>query len=336
MARVRSEIERAQRDLSRERELIDDYLSNEDREQALQYLETDYDCTLLTLRRELLRLEIQLQTSIRSAERIYRRIAGVPWAYRVSRRRLRSWIQQAADSCTLRILAVSPGHSLLLGLLEPVSGLHMHLTPESVAEGALGRLPKAGPDFDVCLVELIDLEAPRARELLDAVAGRLKNPGTILVHWHDQGSVPLRSVHNQIVQFALDRGCRVNAYYAGSWASANAVRTFQQARKTPAWRRMVPLAWFAALAVSAELRERTRNTQVMTIPKHCSSAIFQIEMQSQEVLDSIAAQIDSKPQKATLIKALPRARKAHPAGRPSNREPTGVVGFSEEHAGSKQ
>jgi hypothetical protein len=114
------------------------------------------------------------------------------------------------------------------------------------------------------------------------------------------------------------------------------VKAFQQARNTPAWRRMVPLAWLAALAVFAELRERSRKTQVMTIPKNCSSATFQIEMPSQEVPDSIAAQIDSKPQKATLIKALPHARKAHPAGRPSNREPTGVAGLSEEHAGSKQ
>ena len=237
MAAVRSEIERAQHDLSRERELIDEYLSNDDREQALQYLETEYDGTFQTLRRELLRLEIQLQTSIRSVERIYRLIAGVPWAYRLSRRRLRSWIQEAADTCTLRILAVCPAHSLLLGILEPVSGLDMHLSPESAAQGALGRLPKTGPDFDVCLVELIYLEAPRARELLDAVAGHLKKPGTILFHWHDQGTVPLRSVHSQIVQFALNRGCHVNAHYAGSWASAQAAKAFHRLRNTPTWRR---------------------------------------------------------------------------------------------------
>jgi hypothetical protein len=336
MSRVRSEIERAQRDLGRERELIDEYLSNEDREQALQYLETEYDGTLQTLLGELARLETQLQTSIRLVERIYRRIAGVPWAYRVSRRRLRSWIQQAADSGTLRILAVSLAHSLLLELLEPVSGLHMHLTPESVAKGALGRLPKAGPDFDVCLVELIDLEVPRAREMLDTVAGRLKKPGTILVHWHDQGSVPLRSVHNQIVQFALDRGCHVNAHYAGSWASAQAAKAFHRLKNTPKWRQVMPLVSFGAFSVFAELRERLRKKQLTRIPKYASSAAFQIEMLSREVLHSIAAQIDSKPQKATLIKALPRARKAHPAARPSNRQPVGIAGFSEEPAGNKQ
>ena len=94
-------------------------------------------------------------------------------------------------------------------------------------------------------------------ELLDAVAGHLKQPGTILVHWHDQGMVPLRSVHSQIVQFTLDRGCHASAYYAGSWASANALRVpagEEHAGGAPP----VPLVCLAALALVAELRERIR------------------------------------------------------------------------------
>ena len=320
--------------MSHERELIDEHLSNEDQEQALQYLRAEYAGTLQTLRQELAQLEAQLQT-VNSAERIYRRIAGVSWAYRSSRRRLRTWIHEAADNRTLQILAVCPVHSLLLGILEPVSGLHIHLTPESVADGALRMLPKAGPDFDICLVELIDLEGPRAMELLGVVAGHLKQPGTILVHWHDQGTVPLQSVHSQIVQFTLDRGCHASAHYAGSWASAKALRTFQEARHTPAWRRLFPLACLGALALFAELRERFRKKRVKTIPKYCSSAAFHIEAPSLEGVNSDAALKGVKVQKPIPTKAQPRGRRTQLAARERKREPTSIASVSEERVGGK-
>jgi hypothetical protein len=189
----------------------------------------------------------------------------------------------------------------------------MHLTPEPVAEGALSLLPKASPKFDRCLVELSDVEAPRATELIEAIAARLKKPGTMLIHWHDQGTVPLRSIHSQIIQFAFDRGCQARACYAGSWASVNAARAFQQARQTPAWRRrLFPLAGFAALAVLAELRERTRRNEVTTFPKYCSSAVFNIEMPSQEVVDESTVSIGSRSQKAPLINTQPVIRKIRP------------------------
>ena len=224
-----------------------------------------------------------------------------------SRRRLRIWLRQVANDLTYPILAVCPGYSRLLGILEPISGLHMHLTPESVAEGALSMLPKAIPHFDCCLVELSDVEAPRAAELIEAIAARLKKPGTMLIHWHDQGTVPLRSVHNQIVQFALDRGCQASAHYAGSWASAKAARAFQQARQTSGWRRLFPSARLTALAVLAELRERARRNELTTIPQYCSSAVFKIEMPSEEIVKS-AAPIGSRSQKAKVINTRPRPK----------------------------
>lgn len=326
MGRVRSEIERAQHDLSRERELIDEYLSNEDREQALQYLDAEYQGTLQTLRRELLRLETQLQSPIRSGERIYRRIAGVPWAYRSSRRRLRSWMHDAADKRTLRMLAVCPAHSLLLGLLEPVSGVQIHLTPEAVFAGSLRVLPNEGPDFGLCLVELTDLQAPRATELLDGVARCLKQPGIILVHWHDQGTVPLRSVHSQIVQFALDRGCHVNAHYAGSWASAQAARTFHRLKSTPKWRQVMPSISFATFTFFGELRERLRKKPLTTIPEYVSSAAFQIETPSPEAIASIAAPRGSTSLKPPTIKTKPHAPKTEAVTHRMHRERTGIAG----------
>ena len=212
----------------------------------------------------------------------------------------------------------------------------MHLTSESVADGALRMLPQAGSsNFDVCIVELSNLEAPLAAELLDAVAGRLKHLGTLIVHWHDQGTVPLRSVHSQIVQFTLDRGCNASAHYAGSWASARAGRKFRQARSAPTWRRLVSLVWWVLLAVLAELRERSRRNQVTTIPKYCSSATFRIELPSPEVIDAIQGQIGWKSQRPALTEAQPRTRKTQ-AAQQRNGDVIAVAGLSEGQTGDRQ
>src|SRR5262249_159516 len=112
-ARIRSEIERAQDDLTKECDLIDAYLSNDDREHASRYLEAEFESKLQGLHQELARLDSELRTRTRSAARFYRRIAGACYAYRVSRRRLRKLIRRAADDRTLRILAVCPAYSVL-------------------------------------------------------------------------------------------------------------------------------------------------------------------------------------------------------------------------------
>jgi len=311
MARISAEMKEAEADFNQEQTEIDRYLSNDEREEALKYSEAEHANTLNEFRQALARRETQFEMRIDSAERILRRIAGMPWAYRMSRRRLRTWLRQMANDLTFPILAVCPNYSRILEILEPGSGLHMQLTPESVADGALSKLPKISATFDCCLIELSDVEAPRAPELLEAIAARLKPQGMMLIHWHDQGTVPLRSVQTQIVQFALDRGSHVSARYAGSWASATAVRAFQQASQTPAWRRLFPLARLVGLAVLAELRERARRTELTTIPKYCSSAAFKIEMPSQDVVQSAAAPIASRLQKKRYRKTDPAAPQVH-------------------------
>jgi hypothetical protein len=323
-ARISSTIEHAQSDLARERDLIDEYLSNDDQERALRYLEAEYESTLQALHQELARLDSQLQTHAQSGVWSYRRITAASYPYRVSRRRLRKLIWQAADNRTLRILAVCPAHSLLFGILDDIPGLRTHLTFEAVADGALRMLPQAAPNFDLCLIELIDLDASRTKELLDTIAAQLSEPGTLLLHWHDQGIIPLRSVHNQIVQFALDRACNANANYAGSWASACATRALHQVRSAPAWRRLVPFVRLAVLAVLADLRERARRTPVTTIPNHCSSATFHVEIPSRAsvalVADSIVIGL-AKP----ASNARSQTSETKVAAQQSNIETTGIA-----------
>src|SRR3984893_8263738 len=295
---IRSRVGRAERYLIQERKLIDEHLSDKGRKRALQYLEAEYAERFRLWGQQMARLEAQLQTSIRSGNPIRQRIAGAGLAYRVSRHQLRKWIRQMGDDHMLRILAVCPIHSLLLGILEPVTALQVHLTPEAVANGALGMLPQAGADFDVCLLELIDVGPRHARQLLDAVAERLKRPGTILVHWHDRGAVPLRSFHNQIVQFTLDRAYHASAHYAGSWASTKAAEASGWwPRGAPRWRRLGLLACLPAVTILAELRERTRKKQAVTMPKYCSSATFQIELPAGQPADPMKkASLGSKSQ----------------------------------------
>jgi hypothetical protein len=167
-------------------------------------------------------------------------------------------------------------------------------------------LPQANANFDLCLVELADFEANRTKELLDAIAGQLIEPGTILVHWHDQGRVSLQSIHHQIVQFALDRACQANAQYAGSWASAYAARALYRMMNPPMWRRLVPLALLPALAVLAEFRERARKNQVSTIPKYCSSATFHIEIPSQTSVALVKAPTGAEVERCASTKVEPR------------------------------
>ena len=66
--RITSEIAVAESRLSKERELIDEYLSDEDREQALQYLDAEYADNLQEARHQLARLENRLQAPIQAAD----------------------------------------------------------------------------------------------------------------------------------------------------------------------------------------------------------------------------------------------------------------------------
>jgi hypothetical protein len=188
-----------------------------------------------------------------------------------------------------------------------MSGLHLHLTPDSVADGALSTLPKTGATFGNCVVELSDVEAQRVTELLEAIAARLNKPGTMLIYWHDRGTLPLRLAHNQIVKLAFDRGYQVSAYYAGSWASANAQRAFKLSFKPPKWRRLFPLVRFAVLVVLAEFCERARRNELTSIPNYCSSAVFKIDLPLQEVVES-AAPTALRLRKATVRRTRPAAR----------------------------
>jgi hypothetical protein len=266
--------------LSKERNLIDEYLSDDEREQALQYLEAEYADTLKSHRQQLAELESRLKIPVHSAAWNLDRVVGTAWAYRLSRRRLRNWIRQAAEKQPVRMVTVFQPQSLLSGLFEKIPGCHMHLTPESVLNGCMQMLPQASPRFDVCIVELIDdLGEFQIKQLLNALAGHLTQPGSIFVHWHDRGSIPLRSVHNQVVELALHDGARqVHALFVGSWASSYVTHVLSRARSARAWRRLFLLGWIPAIAALAELFDRARRKELTSMPRYCSSAIFHIEL----------------------------------------------------------
>ena len=200
----------------------------------------------------------------------------------------------------------------------------MHLTPESVINGSLQLLPQASPHFDVCIVELIDLGETHAKQLLSALTEHLSQFGTLLVHWHDWGSVPLEVVHSQIVQLTIDRAYNARAYFAGSWASSYVTQALSRARSTAAWRRLFPLAWIPTLAVGAELIERTRRTQITTLPKYCSSAVFHIEIPSREAVNAVQARTSSGLQELTVIRTQPRTPKVEMTAHPMKRQSGGV------------
>jgi hypothetical protein len=287
--RIASEIETKQSKWSKERELIDEYLSDENWQQALRYLEEECAANFEPLRQ----LECRLQAPIQPADWITRQIAGAPWVYRLSRRRLRNRIKEAADNRTLRVLAVCQPYSLLFGLLDQIPGCHLHLSPDSVLHGSLELLPEATPRFDLCIVELVDLEEPHVKNLLHALTGRLTQPGKIFVHWHDWGGVALESAHNQIVQLTLNRHFQARAWFSGSWASSRVTQILRGRAEPSSWRRLFLSAQVPALAFAAELLERCRKKPTTTMPKYCSSAVFEIEIPSRELVHAVEPGISS-------------------------------------------
>jgi hypothetical protein len=201
----------------------------------------------------------------------------------------------------------------------------MYLTPEAIAKGALQLLPQAGPTFDMCVVELVDPGGLHIKELLDGLAGQ--RPQAIFVHWHDRGSVPLASVHGQLVQFTLERACQASAHYAGSRASAYVTRALARGRT---WRRLLQWGTIATLAVVAELVERTRRKQIRTMPRYCSSAIFRIDMPSEETIDPLQARIGSQLQKSTRIKSRARTPTTEGAAQQASLYSAGTGGLPDE------
>jgi hypothetical protein len=174
-------------------------------------------------------------------------------------------------------------------------------------------------------VELIDLGESHAKQLLRTLTVHLSQPGTIFVHWHDRGSVPLEAVHSQIVQLTLDRAYNARAYFAGAWASSYVTHALSPVRSTTGWRRLFSVARvpiLAVLAVLAELIERTRRTHLTTMPKHCSSALFHIEIPSRET-NAVEAGTASGLQEPKVVRAQPPTRKfemaVHPMRRRSGR-----------------
>jgi len=281
MMEIRAEMDETEAKFNEERAQIDQCLSGYEREQALKYSEAECVDKLNQLHLALVHQKASLEIPIDRAEPVFQRIGGMLWPYRISLRRLRTWLYQGVNSRTFPVLVVCPIRSRLLRILKPISGLQLHFTADSVADGALSKLPKR-INFDRCLVELSDVQTSRAADLLKAIAARFKKPGIILIHWDNRGLIPVRSAENQIVRFTLHQGYQASAYYAGSSIFGMAVQTLQRARQTPVWRRLLPLARFIVLVVLAELHERTRRNEFTTIPKYCSSAAFKIEIPSEE------------------------------------------------------
>jgi hypothetical protein len=165
-------------------------------------------------------------------------------------------------------------------------------------------LPDTGRhNFDVCVIELTDRATSHTKGVLDAVARHVTMPGTILVHCHNWGATPLKSVHSQIVEFALDQSFNVTAQYVRSSGSAYIARALSQVKNKKAWRHPLRLMGLAALAVFADLDERMRKGQVTSISKYCSGVVFKIETKLEEVVEHLEATIPPASQKLVSIQA---------------------------------
>jgi hypothetical protein len=301
---ITSEIERVHCKLSNERELIELHLSGGDRDQALRYLEEERAGRLQALRADLASLEARPQIPAQPQERnssISRPALVDHWAHR----HLQNWIRQISGNRELRVLAVCPVYSSVFKIFEDIPGCHIHLSPESFIEGGSQMLPDTGRhNFDVCVIELTDrIMTSHTKDVLDAVARHVTMPGTILVHCHNWGAAPLKSIHSQIVEFALDQSFNVVAQYVRSSGLAYIARALSQVKNKKAWRHPLRLMGLAALAVFANLRVRMQEDQVTSISKYYSGVVFKIETKMEEVVEHLEATIPPASQKLVSIQA---------------------------------
>jgi hypothetical protein len=274
---ARAAIDRLDADAAAERALIDEHLSNGEREQALRALEAELQAKLEPCRGALDRLERELEAMTRPAT-VRAALAAAPHAYRTARRRLVEILRESAAHRPPHVLIVCSAGSHVLQATSQVPATCLRLGVDSIASGALQLLPAATPKFDACVVELSHMPAARVRDVLEDIAGRMKRPATMLLYWHDQGSSSLLSLNGEIVGFALDHACRARTAYAGSWASAWAAGALRRAKRTRGVRRWLAMAAFAPLSLLAELTGVSPSGTVDALPRHCSAAIFALEM----------------------------------------------------------
>jgi FkbM family methyltransferase len=120
--------------------------------------------------------------------------------------------------------------SYLLRTLEEWPGLHTHLTPESVAEGALDLWGNSFRKFDVCLIEVSKYEADLILNAFDAAVPSFREGTEVLFLWHDRLVSDLRYAETIIAGFLALRETAFDLHYTVSRASAIATQWLPFAR----------------------------------------------------------------------------------------------------------
>jgi FkbM family methyltransferase len=180
------------------------------------------------------------------------------------------------------VLAISTKGSDLLLALDRVPGVHTHLHPNSVLEGALDIWPTNVPKFNVCLIEVSSLNYGTTTEIFDAVTARLGDQGKLLFLWNDRLDVTLRFAVSEIVNAITARKLKFQLYYTLSWASVLASRITSFAKNPTGWYGLkYPLALFSLaagglIAVLAKFQYPTR-TGSNYVSENCSSITVDID-----------------------------------------------------------
>jgi FkbM family methyltransferase len=162
-------------------------------------------------------------------EMLIERLLEVAHPYKSQRNALQKLRRRHSNKHSLFLL-ICNNDSYLLRTLEEWPGLHTHLTPESVAEGALHLWGNSFRKFDVCLIEVSTYDAGLILNAFDAAVPSFRAGTEVLFLWHDRLGFDLRYAETIIAGVLALHETHFDLHHTDSHASAIAAEWLPFAR----------------------------------------------------------------------------------------------------------
>ena len=139
---------------------------------------------------------------------------------------LRMIITEVAKRTPAYSFVICEQNSRLLRVLDEFPGNQIHLTGNSLLSGALDKLPRLTPTFDLCVIELSNSVQGRLAEIFRNVASRVHENGRILLLWNKRSTaVKPDKATEEMVICLLENRLEGEVSFLAPWISASALFT---------------------------------------------------------------------------------------------------------------
>jgi Carbohydrate esterase, sialic acid-specific acetylesterase len=122
--------------------------------------------------------------------------------------------------------AICEQNSRLLRVLDKFPGNQIHLTGNSMLSGALDKMPRLTPKFDLCVIELSNSTEGRLAEIFRSAASRMHANGRVLLLWNKRSTAVKRDkATEEMVICLLENRLEGDVSFLAHWISASAFFT---------------------------------------------------------------------------------------------------------------